>query len=201
MNNYSNYTEKELLFLLQNDDVKAFDCIYWKYNQAIYRNVLKIVKNIEESENLLQEVFFTLWDKRQSLDIEKPVNNWLFVVSYNKSITYIKKSLNEKIASQQLEPNFLNNDDDDSLRIKKESQFKILEEAISMLSPQKRKVFELCKNQGKTYEQSAIELGISKHTVKEYLSDSIKAIKKYADEHPENLNLIIYLIIVFRFKS
>jgi RNA polymerase sigma-70 factor (ECF subfamily) len=64
-------------------------------------------------------------------------------------------------------------------------QINILEKAIALLSPQKRKVFELCKLQGRTYEEASAEMGISKHTVKEYLSGAMASIKEYAVNYPE----------------
>ncbi len=80
----------------------------------------------------------------------------------------------------------------------KEARIKILEEALIKLSPQKRKVFDLCKIQGKSYEESARELNISKHTVKEYLSIAVKAVKEYAEQHPLNNVLFIYIIVALK---
>ena len=59
----------------------------------------------------------------------------------------------------------------------KEMRLKELEEAIENLPTQKRKVFYLCKLKGYTYEEAARTLNISKHTVKEYLSDAVHSIK------------------------
>jgi DNA-directed RNA polymerase specialized sigma subunit, sigma24 homolog len=64
------------------------------------------------------------------------------------------------------------------------------------LSPQKRKVFELCKVQGRTYKKAAEELHISKYTVKEYLSEALVSIKKYIGDHPRQTG-ITYLLFSF----
>jgi RNA polymerase sigma-70 factor (ECF subfamily) len=77
----------------------------------------------------------------------------------------------------------------------KEAQLNAIEEAMDHLSPQKRKVFELCKVQGRTYKKAAEELHISKYTVKEYLSDALVSIKKYIGEHPRQTGIIIYFLI------
>jgi RNA polymerase sigma-70 factor (ECF subfamily) len=68
--------------------------------------------------------------------------------------------------------------------IKYGTQWAVLENALSCLSPQRRRAFELCKLQGKTYEEAAMELRISKYTVKEYLSAAIASIKEYSLHHP-----------------
>ncbi len=52
-----------------------------------------------------------------------------------------------------------------------------MEEAIGSLPPQRRKVYELCKGQGKTYQQAAAELGISAHTVKEHMTKALSDLR------------------------
>src|SRR5437879_5079344 len=92
-----NYSDSELIIRLQNDEIKAYNSIYFKYHQYIYKNIFKLLKNAEESENILQEVFIALWLNRTKLDPQKPVANWLFVVSYNKSLTHLKKALKQAL--------------------------------------------------------------------------------------------------------
>jgi len=71
-----------------------------------------------------------------------------------------------------------------------------IEKAVDQLSPQKRKVFDLCKMQSSTYEKAAKELHISKYTVKEYLSDAMVSIKKYIGQHSSHAHVIIQLLLV-----
>jgi RNA polymerase sigma-70 factor (ECF subfamily) len=77
------------------------------------------------------------------------------------------------------------------------TQISILEKAIEQLSPQKRRVFELCKLQRRTYAEVADELQISKHTVKEYLSGAVISIKNYVKQYPE-YSVIFFTAIYLR---
>ncbi len=190
------YSESELVALLKSGNVKAFDLLYKKYHTPIYNNIFRLLKDADESENILQDLFVTLWEKRASIDPQKPLANWLFQVSYNKSITQLKKNLKQSLAFKYIEGDIMLADEKDIYF--KEARIKILEEALVKLSPQKRKVFDLCKIQGKSYEESARELNISKHTVKEYLSVAVKAVKEYAEQHPLNNVLFIYIIVVLK---
>ncbi len=190
------YSEPQLVALLQMDNVKAFDLLYKKYHAPIYNNILRLLKDADESENILQDSFVTLWEKRASIDTQKPLANWLFQVSYNKSLTQLKKNLKQSLAFKYIESDMTLADEKDVYL--KEVKLKILEEAIVKLSPQKRKVFDLCKIQGKSYEESARELNISKHTVKEYLSVAVKAVKEYAEQHP--FNTVIFICITVALK-
>ena len=81
---------KELAEQLTNNDINAFNAIYWMYHAAIYSNVLKLTRDVVATEDIVQEVFVSLWEKRSTIKPEQGVGGWLFVVSYHKSITYLK---------------------------------------------------------------------------------------------------------------
>lgn len=173
--------ELELLRHLIKGDRHAFDAIYRHYFHAVYCNALKITRDSAVAEDVLQEVFITLWEKKETINPDQSVGGWLFVLCYNKSVNLLRKKLRESIAYQQLqEPS------EDIAAVDYNLQWQLLEEAMAQLSPQKRKVFELCKIQGKTYEETAIALQISKYTVKEYLSSSVSFLKEYVRLHPQS---------------
>lgn len=174
--------EYELLSRLANGDRNAFDGIYRQYFHAVYRNAVKITRDAVSAEDVLQEVFISLWEKRETISLQQSVGGWLFVLCYNKSINLLRKKLRDSVACQQLQDLDVDDTMDDT---KYELQWSLLEDAISQLSPQKRKVFELCKIQGKSYEETASALQISKYTVKEYLSASVSFLKEYVHHHPE----------------
>ena len=185
----------ELIERLQNDEKEAFDELYRKYHSAIYYNILKLTRDAIVSEDIVQEVFITLWEKRHELNIQQGISGWLFVVSYNKSISYLKRKLKESLARTALQQNIENTTDAENSFTN--TQMSILEKAIEQLSPQKRRVFELCKLQRKTYAEAADELQISKHTVKEYLSGAVISIKNYVQQYPE-YSVIFFSAIYLR---
>ncbi|MEI6946444.1 sigma-70 family RNA polymerase sigma factor [Paraflavisolibacter sp. H34] len=178
-----NNIDEELVLRLKEDEADAFNALYWKYHQAVFANIFKLVREEEAARDLLQEVFITLWEKRATLDTEKSVSGWLFVVSYNKSVTYLKKVLQAAVAPDAV-PEELPLAEEPHWNVR-EVQYQLLEEALGQLSPQRRRVFELCKLQGKTYEEAARELNISRYTVKEYLSAAVASIKSYIKDHPD----------------
>ncbi|MES2431443.1 MAG: sigma-70 family RNA polymerase sigma factor [Bacteroidota bacterium] len=181
--------DKELVMRLQLGDMEAFNSLYWKYHQSLYANINKLTKDIDATQDILQEVFITLWEKRLSIDVERPVSNWLFVVSYNKSIDYLKKVLKQPVSFDQI-TEMISQVEQEEPHLK-EYHLIMLEKAIEQLSPQRKRVFELCKLQRKTYEEAAEELQISKHTVKEYLSAAVLSVKKYFEENSDHLTVMI----------
>lgn len=175
--------EKELISRLIKGEIKAFDDLYWKYQKAVYQNALKLTHDTMVAEDIVQEVFISFWEKREYIDADRSVGGWLFVTSYNRSVNALKKKLKESLAYKQL--GFVETETDTGHDVST-LQLAILEKAVEKLSPQKRKVFELCKLQGKTYEEAAKALKISKHTVKEYLTEAVSFVKDFASKHPES---------------
>jgi RNA polymerase sigma-70 factor (ECF subfamily) len=74
----------------------------------------------------------------------------------------------------------------------------ILAMAITQLPDQRQRVFKLCRQEGKSYEEAAQELGISRNTVKEHMVMALKDIKTYFYRHGD-LSLAI-LFLIYRYK-
>ncbi|MGF2411518.1 RNA polymerase sigma factor [Ferruginibacter sp.] len=182
--------DNTLVTLLQQGDLQAFDKLYWKYHSALYNNVLKLTRDTGAAEDIVQEIFITLWQKRMLIETSKSISGWLFVISYNKAINWQRKKLLETQKQQNITV------EEDASTDTYNMQMKMLEDAMEKLSPQKRRVFELCKLQGKTYKETAEELNISSHTVKEYLSGAMASVKEYAITHPEYTVVLPVLFII-----
>lgn len=186
------FSNNELAVRLRHGDLEAFNTVYGKYHAALYLNVIKLTKDPALTEDIVQEVFTALWERKHSLKEDQSIAAWLFAVSYYKSVDAVKLKLKEAaviklLATSQEEPEKANLAD---------MQLDILNRALDHLSPQKRKVFTLCKMEGKSYEQASAQLNISKHTVKEYLSEAIKSVKIYLHNHPElNTSMAIAVLI------
>jgi RNA polymerase sigma-70 factor (ECF subfamily) len=177
--------DSKLVVKLRAGDVSAFDSLYWRYYQVVYRNILKLTKDPLVAEDILQEVFIRLWEKRQDINFEQPVVNWIFVISFNLSIDYTRKKLREHELHRKLladSSTFLQNPS------VYEEYYLLLKRAIEQLSPQKQNVVKLCKLEGKTYEEAAAEMQISRHTVKEYLSSAMANLGEYVRQHANKVS-------------
>jgi RNA polymerase sigma-70 factor (ECF subfamily) len=56
------------------EDTLVFDRIYDQYHQVIYANIFKLIKSEAIAEDILQDVFFSLWENRMKIDIQKSVS-------------------------------------------------------------------------------------------------------------------------------
>jgi RNA polymerase sigma-70 factor (family 1) len=196
-----NTQDAELVIRLQQDEVSAFDTLYWKYHQAVYRNIFKFVKEQIVTEDILQEVFTKLWEKRKEINAGQSVAGWLFVISFNLSVDYVRKRLREQTIHKEL----LNLDGDDNYSLDRknlyEEQYQLLEKAIAQLSPKKRKIVELCKLEGKTYDEVAEELKISRNTVKEHLSIAMVKLNDYIQKNREQNKYIVLFLLFLNYHD
>lgn len=187
------FDELQLIKKMAEGDMNSFDCIYWKYYKAVHRNIIKLVQDKDSAEDILQDVFLSLWENREKIDAARSLAGWLFVTSYNRSMTFLKRRLREKITTVMPEQ--------DSVEITigqplAEIQLNELEKAIGSLSPQKQKVFYMCKLKGLSYAETADLLKISRHTVKEYLTESFQFIKERMKKSP-SIGLVAWVFLRF----
>jgi len=183
--------DSELIVQLQQSQIMAFDALYWKYHEPVYRNILKFTKDTVAAEDILQEVFTRLWEKRAAINSDQSVAGWLFVVSFNLSVNHTRKKLREQTAHKKL---FAVDTEHEVLPVGVhlyEEQYRLMRQAIDQLSPQKRKIVTLCKLEGKTYEEAAGELNISRNTVKEHLSAAMVNLNEYVRKNATQASMVL----------
>lgn len=171
-------TSEFLDFSPQGDGLGYFDALYYRYQQAIYANILKMVKKPDIAEDLLQEVFLALWIHQATVERAR-IANWLFVVSYNKAVSYLKKS---RPLLSLPEADIFGQDHHNDLEISEEEfeeRLVRIEEAIEQLPHRKREIFHLYRFEGMSSQEIASQLDISVHTVKDHLKVAKKSIRTF----------------------
>ncbi|WP_447639957.1 MULTISPECIES: RNA polymerase sigma factor [Chitinophagaceae] len=181
--------EQALLGALQvaGTALAAFNRIFDRYHVAVYRNAERILQDAILAEDIVQESFILLWQKRDLLAPDTNLAGWLFRVSYHKAIDVIRqKSLTVTLVDRDVE---------DCLGLElAEQDYEALEAAIAQLSPQKRKVVELCKFKGYSYKEAATEMGISRFTVNEYLKESMAFLKQHIGTRAHCIYWLVLLL-------
>src|SRR5215216_5051177 len=99
--NYLILTERELVFLLKSDDIEALEQLYHNYKTRLYRNILKIIKAEQQTEELLKDAFIKLWATRGDIDPTKPFRVHLFKVTESLIYDFFRKAaLNKRNENQ-----------------------------------------------------------------------------------------------------
>ena len=169
--------EKEILMRLLQGDELAFEKIYRLYSPRLYGKLLRLLKSVPQTEEILQDVFLKIWEYRASIDPEKSFRAFLFKIAENKVYDFFRKaSRDKKLEAELIALSTINYmaleefvaDDEKSV---------LLENAINMLPPQRQQVFRLCKLEGKSYKEVSELLGISLSTISDHIVKATKSIR------------------------
>jgi RNA polymerase sigma-70 factor (family 1) len=164
---------------LQQGSEAAFTFLYDKYSNQLYRNICRLTRDEEIAQELLQDLFMTIWKDREKLNPEKSFKSYLYKVAENLVYTYFRqisknKRLIDKLILSAVE--FDSNAED--IIIAKENH-DLLKKAIENLSPQRKQIYTLCKLEGKSYEEVSKELSISTSTIRDHIVKANKAVRQY----------------------
>ena len=156
--------------------------IYFKQLTAY---AFKIVDDYQEAEDIVQDVFMSLWINKDFFDFDKSVKPYLFKAVYNRSINYLKSKkpiidITKSETDQLLSNEIIFSDQEESLLLK-ETQEKI-KEFVETLHPQCRKVFKLSRVSGLKNKSIADILNISEKTVESHISKALKGLRIYLKE-------------------
>jgi len=179
-------------------DLGAFDALYHQYHHAVYSNIRKLIRQEEAAEDILQEVFLALWENRQKLDYER-VAGWLFVISYNKSIKYLKRKRRESAVSL-VDELLHSNIPEEETGSEELHRFRVsmIEDAVNHLPERKKQVFRLCRYEGKSCDEVARIMDISPTSVNDYLKQSNRFIREYIFSNYTEFSLsLLPLLIIY----
>ena len=170
-----------------------FKCLFDRYKNRIYGYVLALTHSAYIAEEITQEIFIKLWICRDMLgDLHNP-EAYLVSMARNKSLNYLRKSAHESKMLQELQNRMIrdtNNVEEQSLL---SDQNSLLQEAMARLSPQRRLVYRLSRDQGLNHLEIASRLHVSPNTVRNHLVTALKLIRK----HLNTMNVAVLALISF----
>ena len=169
--------EIKLISRLRNSDVKAFDQLFRNYSRNLYRFAFSLLKNKDDAEGIVQEVFLRVWNKRADIDSNRSFKSWLFTISYNLIIDELRLRLKEKEYLNHLEK-FFNTQD---IITENEADYNLLKTQIDEVMeklPDKRKViYRLSRVEGLSNKEIAEKLNLSVKTVENQINLALKFLK------------------------
>ena len=194
-----NENERQLFEKLRNSDEAAFRIIYNNYSSKLYYFVFEFIPLKDIAENIVQDTFVTLWNRRKDLKDDTNLASYLFTGAKNNALYRLRdKKYRQKLFSNAMDVSELNLNTD-ALTTVDTSAFafqeieQIIQETLSNLPPQCRKVFELSRLQEMKNKEIAEELNISVRTVEAHISKGLKAFKIALKDY---LPLVAYLFVL-----
>ena len=171
----------------------AYQLLFEKYAPRIYHFSLSYLKNEADAEELVQDVFLKVWEKREILDTSQNIKAYIFKIAINTIYDFIRHKNIERSFNDFAQINFdktINNTWDTI--IFKEMQI-TLKELVAQMPEQRRRVFRLSKIKGLTNDEIAHKLNLSKRTVENQLYRAIIFLKEHLKNNSVFALLFFYL--------
>jgi RNA polymerase sigma-70 factor, ECF subfamily len=153
---------------------------------------IQYVKDSDAAKDIVQEVFFGLWQKKESIDLSKSVKTYLTSAVRNKSLNYIRdhKKFSETILESEIQ--YIKSDYKQGDRVVEEELRKRILSSTEELPAKCREVFLLSRNENLKYQEIADRLHISVKTVETQMS---KALQHFRIRLAEFITVLLILAI------
>jgi RNA polymerase sigma-70 factor, ECF subfamily len=176
--------EKRILKELKYGSKKAFEYVFKTYYDPLCRYAEEILKDRNQSEDVVETLFIIIWEERKKLDIHTSFRSYLYRSTYNACLNIIRKR-----KSESKYRDFFRNHSDFSKShdygsssyplseiIEKEMEGGIAK-VIDALPPQCKKIFLMSRVDDLSHQEIADKLDISVNTVKSQIMSALKKIQ------------------------
>lgn len=183
--------DHELLRQFIKGDNSAFEALFMTYYDPVCRYVIRVIKDQDTTEEIVQATFVNLWEKRELIRDDISFRSYLFRAAYNTALNYLKHKkvvatyVNRKQERiNEIQSSFVSHQPDFELQNR-------IKEALSDLPPQCQRVFRMSREEGLKYHEIADELGISKKTVEVHMGKALKLLRNSLKDY---LPIFIFLL-------
>lgn len=169
--------EKYNMRLLATGDVKAFDTLFLMYSKKLFGFSFRYLKSKEEAEEIVQETFVRIWEKRSEVDAAYSLSGFVFTIAHRLILNRLRKIHNEKRCHAFLESQdhrWRNTTEESLLGLELED---VARTAIEALPPKRQMIYRMVRMEHMTYQQVADHLQISVKTVEAQMSEALKFLR------------------------
>jgi len=155
----------------------TFEALFKSHFAYLCNFAEQYVQDQDAAQEICQQVFIRLWEKRADMDPQQSIPSYLFTAVKNRCLNYLRD--HKKYRSRMLDIDCGDIDfsrEDEDLLAAEELQRRILE-ALESLPEKCRQVFEMSRYQHMKYQEIAEELDISQKTVEAHMSKALKTLR------------------------
>lgn len=175
---YQNYMDIETVKALQQGDHKAFEDIFITYFDKVKYFLKGILRSESDAEELAQDIFVNLWINRKTVDPQKSFNTYIYTIARNTALNYLKHKLVEEAFIDNCNDLSLKEaDSSDEILFAKEINI-LVEMTVCRMPVQRKKIYQMSRNNGCSNDDIAQKLSLSKKTVENQLSLALQEIRR-----------------------
>ena len=183
------YSDKELIRRLKKGNIEAFNQIFYAYSSKLYHFAYGYLKSKEDAEEMIQEIFSKIWDKRADIKEEYEFRSYLFSIAFN----YIKKHFRSKALINKY-TEFATYNTNESEQTQEELNYtslkSIVDELVNRMPEKRRIVFIKSRFEGKNAKDISEEMDISQSTVENHLNQALRFLRQHLKD--ENLAGLLF---------
>lgn len=194
-----NIEDKNLIKKISQGDEGAFRALFDQYYQSLLSLSFYFLKSRELAEEVVADVFYAIWLKKESLNKVNDIKNYLYISTKNQALLYIRKSpFIDKQPIDLYTINIASEESDPETKLLDKEYQKIIQEAILSLPEKCREVFRLFLSEKLRHKEIAQILNISEKTVEAHITTAYKRIASYVNkEYSKEKNINKMLSIFF----
>ena len=177
MKDFLSYCDEDLMQEIKADNMLAFDLLYRRYSGRLSKFGYSILKSKEETENLIQDVYLSLWENRFNVEKNSSVKSYLFTIAYNSAITQIRKKAREFQFIEYVKTLQEISNEPVSMEIEYNELTNKLDKIIEELPRRQKEIYTLHRVKGLKYNEIAQSLNISVNTIECQMSRALKTIR------------------------
>ena len=159
------FSDEILIRRIADGDQLAMRTLFCRHRVALYRWLLRLVRDEALAEDLLSDVFLDVWRKAASFEARSSVSTWLLAIARYKALSArrrrIDAELDDELASTLADPA-----DDPEVVLQNKNRAELLRQSLARLSPEHGEVIDLVYYHGKSVGEVAKIVGVSEATVK-----------------------------------
>lgn len=162
---------------IQKGDFQEFEKLFKDYYALLCRYALRFVKDTNQSEEIVQELFCQLWENRKTLKVHTSIKAYLYKATYFNSLQVLRK----RGVKTQYEEYIKNNKQENSLPIdsvEEKEIYNIVNRTLTNLPNRCSQIFKMSRFDGLKYHEIAEKLSISVKTVEANMGKALKAFRK-----------------------
>jgi RNA polymerase sigma-70 factor (ECF subfamily) len=173
----------------------AFKSLFDRYKDRLFHYIYGIIKSKEVAEEIVMDVFMKIWLGKELVNQIENFDSFLFRIAYNKSIDFLRSAARDPRLRDLLwdELQLAGGVSADQQLIAREYETK-LREAIQLLTPQRRLVYQLSREKGFSHVEIANKMQLSKHTVSNHIVEAQRFIRSYLIRHMDIAIVTAFLI-------
>ena len=177
---------------IKEGNEKAFEMVFRQFYALLCNYTCSILKDKDEAEEVVQNLFFNLWNKREKLEITTSLKAYLYRAAHNDCLNRIKHGKVKTVYAEDYKSVAGNAYDDSSKMLDAKELNKKINTSIDELPEQCGIVFRLSRFENLKYNEIVIQLNISVKTVENHMGKALKLLREKLKDY---LPLLLWLIL------